>query len=347
MDFNFSEHQSFILSDRTFLNIVRRDIGKLAEAAGFTETEVGRVSLVVTEMSTNLVKHAGSQGGELLVKTICQENGVTCGIELLCLDNGPGMSDPQRMMEDGVSTFGSMGQGLGAIKRQSDFFDIYSQRGVGTVILSHIYRKGKAPKSAARSEQRFQIGSVLVPKPGEKVSGDGWGLRLSHQGAYLLVLDGLGHGEHAHDAARVALQAFGQQPKQVPSEMLRGIHNTIRRTRGAVGALAHWNAEASTLSFCGIGNISGRLLAPDKSKSLLSYNGTLGMSVPNTINDQQYSWERGNLMILHSDGLKSRWDLSKYPELSRHDPTLIAAVLYKDNTRTTDDTLVVVVRATE
>ncbi|WP_181304896.1 ATP-binding protein [Rufibacter sp. XAAS-G3-1] len=347
MDFNFAEHHYFPLADRTFQNIVRRDIGKIAEAAGFSEAEVGRVSLVVTEMATNLVKHASSKGGELLVKPICQENGKACGIELLCLDNGPGMSDPQRMMEDGVSTFGSMGQGLGAIKRQSDFFDIYSQRGVGTVILSRIYRKGKAPKGAARSEQKFQVGAVLVPKPGEKVSGDGWGLRLSHQGAYLMVLDGLGHGEHAHEAATNALHAFQQQPKQAPSEMLRAVHAAIKRTRGAVGALAHWNAEDGTLLFCGIGNIAGRLIMPDKPKSLLSYNGTLGMSMPNTLNDQQLTWERGNLMILHSDGLKSRWDLTKYPELTRHDLTLIAAVLYKDNTRTTDDTLVVVVRATD
>ncbi|RNI26882.1 ATP-binding protein [Rufibacter latericius] len=347
MDFNFAEHHHFPLADRTFQNIVRRDIAKIAEAAGFSEAEVGRVSLVVTEMATNLVKHATSKGGELLVKPICQANGKSCGIELLCLDNGPGMSDPVRMMEDGVSTFGSMGQGLGAIKRQSDFFDIYSQRGIGTVILSRIYRKGKAPKSAARSEQKFQIGAVLVPKPGEKVSGDGWGLRFSHQGAYLIVLDGLGHGEHAHAAATAALEAFQQQPKQPPAEILRGVHAAIKRTRGAVGAVAHWSAETSSLFFCGVGNIAGRLLGPDKAKSLLSYNGTLGMSVPTTLNDQHHSWERGNLMVLHSDGLKSRWDLTKYPELSRHDPTLIAAVLYKDNTRTTDDTLVVVVRATD
>jgi anti-sigma regulatory factor (Ser/Thr protein kinase) len=347
MDFNFEAHQQFPLPDRSFLNIFKRDISKIAEATGFTEAETGRVNLVVMEMATNLLKHAGTNGGELLVKPICKEKGTACGIELLCLDNGPGMSDPQRMMEDGVSTYGSMGQGLGAIKRQSDFFDIYSQRGVGTVILSRIYRKGKAPKSAARSAHKFQVGAVMVPKAGEKVSGDGWGLRLSYEGAYLLVLDGLGHGEYAHKAATTALQAFQQQPKGSPSEMLRGIHAEIKRTRGAVGAIAHWNAETSTMLFCGIGNIAGRLFMPDRPKSLLSYNGTLGMNVPNTINDQHLAWERNNVMILHSDGLKTRWDLSKYPELTRHDPTLIAAVLYKDNTRTTDDTLVVVVRATE
>ncbi|MFC6996667.1 ATP-binding protein [Rufibacter roseus] len=347
MDFNFDAYHQFPLIDRSFLNIIRRDISKIAEAHNFTEAEVGRVSLVVTEMATNLLKHTGTHGGELLVKPICQLNGKTCGIELLCLDNGPGMSDPLRMMEDGVSTFGSMGQGLGSIKRQSDFFDIYSQRGIGTVILSRVYRKGNAPKSGARNENKFEIGAVMVPKQGEHVSGDGWGIRLAHQGAYLFTLDGLGHGEHAHEAATAALQAFQQQPKGSPSDMLRGVHSAIKRTRGAVGAIAHWTADAGTLRFCGVGNIGGRLLLHDRAKNLLSYNGTLGMSMPNTINDQHLTWERGNIIVLHSDGLKSRWDFQKYPELTKHDPTLIAAVLYKDNTRTTDDTLVVVVRATD
>ncbi|WP_192822460.1 ATP-binding SpoIIE family protein phosphatase [Rufibacter sp. LB8] len=347
MDFNFDAHRQFPLTDRSFLNVVRRDIGKLAETAGFSEAEVGRVNIIVTEMATNLLKHAGVNGGELLVKPLCLANGKTCGLELLCLDNGPGMSDPARMMEDGVSTFGSMGQGLGAIQRQSDFFDLYSQRGLGTVILSRVYRKGKAPKPAARSEQKFEMGFVLVPKAGETVSGDGLGIRLSYEGAYLLVLDGLGHGPNAHEASQSALKSFQQQPKTTPADILRGVHADIKRTRGAVGAIAHWNAETGALRFCGIGNISGRLIAPDKAKNLLSYNGTLGMSMPNTVNDQLHTWERGNLVVLHSDGLKNRWDFQKYPELTRHDATLIAAVLYKDNTRTTDDTLVAVVRATE
>ena len=346
MDFNFDAHQHLLLADRSFLNIVKRDIAKVAEASGFSETEVGRVNLAVTEMATNLLKHAGANGGEFLVKPICEESGQTCGIELLCLDNGPGMADLARMMEDGVSTYGSMGQGLGAIKRQSDFFDIYSKRELGTVLLSRIYRKGKAPKSAARAKQKFQMGAVMVPKPGEKVSGDGYSMRLSHEGAYLLILDGLGHGENAHEAANQGIRAFLQQPKESPSTMLREIHGTIKKTRGAVGAIAHWNAETSQLRFCGVGNISGRLFQPGVTKNLLSYNGTLGMAVPTTIHDHLHTWSGQTMLVLHSDGLKNRWDFSKYPELTRHDPTLVAAVLYKDNTRKLDDSLVIVVRAT-
>ncbi|WP_207433806.1 ATP-binding protein [Sabulibacter ruber] len=346
MDFNFNAHQQIQFPDKTFQNIVRRDIARIAESYGFSEADTGRVSIVVSEMATNLHKHTNTKGGEFLVKPICLEGGETCGIEVLCLDNGPGMRDPERMMEDGVSTFGSMGQGLGAIKRQSDFFDIYSQRGLGTVILSRIYRKNMAPKKNAQNPHKFQLGAVMVPKPGEQLSGDGWALRLAEEGAYLMVLDGLGHGEHAHQAAQNAIETFKKLPKGTPSEMLRTVHTAIKKTRGAVGVITRWSAGENKVQYCGIGNISGRLFLPDGMKNLLSYNGTLGMTVPTTINDQQYSWGAGHLMVLHSDGLKSRWDFSKYPELTRHDPTLIAAVLYKDNTRTVDDTLVVVVRAT-
>ncbi|WP_205504219.1 SpoIIE family protein phosphatase [Rufibacter psychrotolerans] len=346
MDFNVNAHQQFLFPDRSFQNIIRRDIARIAEAHGFSEADTGRVNIVVTEMATNLHKHTSFQGAEFLVKPICLEGGQTCGLELLCLDNGPGMRDPERMLEDGVSTFGSMGQGLGAIKRQSDFFDIYSQRGLGTIILTRIYRKGMAPPSRFRHLHKFELGAVMVPKAGEALSGDAWALRLAQEGAYLLVLDGLGHGEHAHQAAQSAIEAFKKEPKVAPSEMLRSIHAAIKRTRGAVGVVTRWSAGTHLLQYCGIGNISGRLFMPDSVKNLLSYNGTLGMTMPSTINDQQQSWGPGHLMVLHSDGLKSRWDFSKYPELTRHDPTLMAAVLYKDNTRTVDDTLVVVVRAT-
>ena len=53
----------------------------------------------------------------------------------------------------------------------------------------------------------------------------------------------------------------------------------------------------------------------------------------------------GSFVVLHSDGLKSRWDLSLYPGLSVRHPALIAAVLYRDFARDHDDVTVFVVRA--
>ncbi|TPE42820.1 ATP-binding protein [Pontibacter mangrovi] len=343
MDVN--QHQRFNLPDKTYASIAKREITRMAEAAGMSPGDVGRLNIVVSEMASNLAKHA-PQGGELLVRTLSASP--TEGIEVICLDNGPGMTDPTRMQQDGVSTYGSAGEGLGAIKRQSDVFDLYSQQGLGTIILSRVFKPGKTPALLKKSS-RFEIGYVMVPKPKETLCGDGLAIHERDNGIYLLALDGLGHGANAHEAAQAAVDIFNASPTLSPAEALRNIHQQIKRTRGAVGFAAHISTD-QRLSYCGIGNIAGKLYSPETTingshyKNIISYNGILGHNIPTTLNNQLLEWGRHRTLILHSDGIKSRWDLSKYHSLNRHLPTTVAALLYRDHGRQSDDTLVVVCR---
>src|SRR5271155_4019799 len=100
----------------------RRAVTALASRLGFNETESGKVALVVTEVANNLVKHA--RDGVLLLRPLEREQ--TSGIEILALDKGPGMTDVGRCLQDGFSTAGSPGTGLGAIVRLAAFADIHS-----------------------------------------------------------------------------------------------------------------------------------------------------------------------------------------------------------------------------
>jgi anti-sigma regulatory factor (Ser/Thr protein kinase) len=336
MDYNL--HVRFELVDRSFLNIVKRDITKLAASFGLSEGELGKLNIVIAEMASNLIKHT-PHGGEILVKPIVAENQII-GIEILCLDTGPGMADPKRMMEDGTSTYGSKGEGLGAIKRLSDEFDLYSRRDSGTVVLARLYKKGYKPKVSPRNN--FDLHAVMVAKSGETSCGDGWTMVQQEGVCRILIVDGLGHGENARVAASAAVSSFQKQNQTSPAQLLRSVHSDIIKTRGAVMNIASIDLKTNTLTYCGIGNISGRILSVDGSKSIISYNGIVGHNLPNTINDHQVPWNNTHVLILHSDGLKSRWDLTKHPDLLRHDTSLIAAVLYKEWTRKTDDTLVLV-----
>ncbi|PSR56864.1 stage II sporulation protein E [Adhaeribacter arboris] len=336
MDYN--QHLRFELVDRSFLNIVKRDIAKLAENYGHSETEIGKINIIVAEMASNLLKHTPS-GGEILVKPLAKENQIT-GIEILSLDNGPGMSHPQQMLEDGVSTHGSSGEGLGAIKRLSDEFDLYSTKESGTVLLTRLYKKNYKPKISQRS--KFQISAVMVAKPGETVCGDGWMKIEQNDCCCLLIVDGLGHGENAHQATKEAIAAFQNQVCASPAHGLRQIHADITRTRGGVMNLAVINPAENAFTYCGIGNIAGRLISAEGSKSIISYNGIVGHNIPNTLHDHHLPWNNSYVFVLHSDGLKSRWELARHPDLLKHDPSVIAAVLYKEGTRKTDDTLVIV-----
>jgi len=311
----------------------------MAENLGFSEGEVGKINLIISEMASNLVKH-NAVNGEFLVKPFGKNNS---GFEIICLDHGPGMHDPQRMLEDGVSTAGTSGEGLGAIKRLSDEFDLYSVKGVGTVILARLYKSRYKPKPYA--SKRYDIGVVMVPKAGETACGDAWAIYEAVEHCHLLVADGLGHGEHAQEASQSAVQAFLQNTNFMPLEAIRNLHHAIKKTRGAVANVATINLKTHTFTYCGVGNIAGRVFGTgDATKNIISYNGILGHNIPTTLHNQEIAWNNNSLLILHSDGLKSKWDFSKYRDLLRHDTSIIAAVLYKDYKRGTDDTLVLVGR---
>jgi hypothetical protein len=265
------------------------------------------------------------------------ENKVT-GIEILSLDNAPGMNNPLRMLEDGVSTVGTFGQGLGAIKRLSDEFDIYSEVGKGTIVLSRFYRKG-FKKTADNKCPEFN--AIVVPLKGEKESGDGWSIKHRRGSCIILALDGLGHGPDAQAATQKAINIFQGCDEELPNEILKKIHSEISKTRGAVGSVASIDTRNGKMMYCGLGNISGRIISKLESKSLISYSGILGYNMPNTFHNHTFDWNENSLLILHSDGIKTKWDFLRYTDWQKYDTALIAASIYKDNVRRTDDAMVI------
>src|SRR5690606_26160681 len=94
-------------------------------------------------------------------------------------------------LRDGYSTAGSPGTGLGAIKRLSDEFDIYSAPGKGVALLARL--RSRRPQSVTPPTP-LEIGAVCLPKPGEEVNGDAWAVEWRNGHCVILVVDGLGHG---------------------------------------------------------------------------------------------------------------------------------------------------------
>src|SRR5215471_14665849 len=127
----------FHIRDSSAVAEARREVTGMARAAGFNESEIGRVALVVTEATTNLVKHAVQ--GQLLAG-VFDRDGVAV-IDVLTLDQGPGIPNIGESLRDGYSTAGSPGTGLGAIKRLSDEFDIYSIPGKGVALLAQLWSR--------------------------------------------------------------------------------------------------------------------------------------------------------------------------------------------------------------
>ena len=316
----------------------RRVAVALARALGFDEAGQGKVALVATEAGTNVVKHAGS--GELLVGACGSEQ--EPGVELLALDRGPGMADVFRSMQDGHSTAGSPGTGLGAIQRLSSFLDIYSLPQRGTALLARL----SALPHARALQSAAPIGAVCVPLRGESVCGDHFDFVWGDERVLLLVVDGLGHGRPAFEAAEQAVRVFRAHSGDPLEQLMQRMHDALRSTRGAAAAIAEVLLSRRLVRYVGVGNISAVIEFADASRSLVSHNGTLGAQA-RRIHAFEYPWAEGARLVMHSDGLGSRFDLSHYPGLRARDPSVIAGVLYRDYTRGRDDVTVAVLREPE
>lgn len=330
-------HISFNAEDRSYLAILKKEIHALVAGTGFSENKTGNVDLVVAEMASNLIKHAG--GGEILVRV--SDDPKNEMVELISIDNGPGIADPQKMLGDGVSTVHTLGHGLGSMKRLSDFFDLYSLPGWGTIILSRIY-KSKVPAPSKTEQVVFR--SLVVAKPGEQLCGDGAAIREKSNCFKIFLGDGLGHGADAHAAVQKAIQVFKEGPDDQPLAQIRSIHGAVKKTRGLVGTAATYFYKEKKWHICGVGNIATRMQGTLSSKNCLSYNGIIGMNIPTSMKALELDHAHGQLLIMCSDGIKTRWDLQKYPGILRLDLSFIAAALYKDFGRKTDDMSLVVAR---
>lgn len=335
MDLRSSLHA---IGDVSQVGEARRAAARLAVVAGLDEDAAGRAAILVTELANNLHKHA--REGVILLRTV---PGPRSGIEIVSVDKGPGMADVEKCFRDGFSTGGTPGTGLGAVARMSDCHEVYSQEGAGTVLVAQVLEKGRIGAVGQPHSSRAEIGSVALPVRTETVSGDNWAHLVHKNRERILVADGLGHGPLAAEASDEARRVFEERPEQSLPQVLDALHGALKKTRGAAVAIAELDFDAETAQFAGVGNIAGAILHQGLSRSMVSQNGTVGHEM-RTVQCFQYPFRQGAVLVMHSDGLQSKWDLRGQPGLLMRHPSLVSALLWRDFTRGRDDVSVVVAR---
>ncbi|MGB8888624.1 MAG: SpoIIE family protein phosphatase [Candidatus Korobacteraceae bacterium] len=313
----------------------RRAAARLAEKLGFSETRAGELSIVVMELANNVLAHA--QAGEILL--LGWQTGAIHGVDIVALDKGPGIADLRHSLKDGYSTVGTPGNGLGAISRLTSGFDVYSNSSQGTALFARVLNKDKG----AASDCNLDVGCLLAPIHGESVCGDGLWFRGRGRRCICIAVDGLGHGMGAVEATEAALRVFAEHCEKTPERIVHLLHLALRATRGAVVGIAEIDLDRKKLRYCGVGNISGSILADGRSQSLVSHNGTVGHVMTRTV-ELEYDFPSRSILVLHSDGLTSQWNLNKYAGLRNRHPGLIAGVLYRDFKRGRDDASILVIR---
>jgi anti-sigma regulatory factor (Ser/Thr protein kinase) len=319
------------VTDASSVGEVRRRALMAAHRLGFDETRTGEFALLATEASRNVLVHGG--GGQVVLAGMTEEGGSMARI--LAMDQGSGIPDVTRAISDGYSTAGTPGGGLGAMQRMATKFEIFTGRG-GTIVLLELGQE--------TTKQHLKIAAMAVPYPGEKFCGDGWCYHNTPERTLALLADGLGHGWEASEAAQEAIATFRQRVDLAPGQILTRIHDALRKTRGAVAAIAEIRPLEKTLIYAGVGNISAVLHSGASSRSLVSHNGTLGM-IASKIQEFRVEWPADGVLVLHSDGLQSKWDLASYAGLIARHPAVIGGALLRDFRRQHDDASVVVVKA--
>ncbi len=323
------------IGDASAVAEARHRAAALARKASLDETAAGELAIAVTEAAGNIVKHAGH--GSMLLRAL--DGGDRAGVEAIALDQGPGIANVAESMRDGYSTAGSPGTGLGALNRMTTRFEVWSAPGKGTIARFEVWPKALgAPRKG-----RWSVGAISVAKPGEDACGDDW-LAVERSGRMMIfVTDGLGHGPAAASAAHAAVAAVRKHGALKANEIMEEVHAALRPTRGAAGAVALLHPEKGLCHYCGIGNISAAIRNGGLNRSMVSHNGILGHQV-RKIHEFQYPFPAGGLLIAHSDGIGTHWDLASYPGLEMRHPALIAAALYRDHCRGRDDATVVALR---
>lgn len=326
----------FTIAHASDVAAARRCSAQMAESIEFNETETGRLAILITESATNMLKHAHE--GVLFMNTAIIDGHKS--IEVLALDRGPGIANLAQSLRDGISTTGTSGTGLGAMSRQSNEFDAYSQPGAGSAFYMRVQR---FDPDASSGRDLIQAGAICQPVAGEDECGDAWAIHMRADAATVLVADGLGHGPHAAEASRAAVAALGQHGGLAPDALMQAAHQALRPTRGAAAAVAEIRPQAGELHFTGVGNISACVIDGETRKQLVSHNGIVGHNMRKV---QQFTvpWQSDSLCIMCSDGITTQWDISAYPGLATRHPAIIAGIVYRDFCRRSDDVTVAAVK---
>lgn len=317
--------------DEASVALVRERVRVMAADVGLGPIPAASLVNAASELAHNQRLHA--RAGIVLVRPA--QRGEQKGLEVVAADRGSGIANLARALEGTPSGKGSLGVGLAAVCELADEVDIDIRLGEGTCVWA---RKFDEP-----APRRPRVGAFGRSFPGERWSGDDGAFVRSGDALLVGVADGLGHGDAARDASVRAVRALVAKHDSGPEVLLAECDRLLARTRGAVMAAARVDA-AGAISVAGVGNVSAQVYGPGSSWRFGGSSYVLGApGGARRIAVERHRLGTRDVLLLFTDGIRSKLDLTGELDLLREHPAVIAQRVVERFGREDDDVLVMVV----
>ncbi len=189
------------------------------------------------------------------------------------------------------------------------------------------------------------IDSFIVEEGLENVSGDIGFIHEHGQEIFIGLIDGSGHGPEARRIAQTCRQYLEDNMGMELVSLMKGLHDLNRGSRGCVAIIASLDLDNLQLNYVGVGNICMRKFGNSHERSLLG-EGIVGYSI-STPKEKLMQLQNGDVLVFHSDGIKSHFGINDYPEILKDDAKTIAINIVRKFGKNDDDATCIVLRCSQ
>lgn len=331
------ENFDYFVQDLSSVVVVKRKVQSLSEQYGFNTTQSADITIAASELASNLIKHA--KKGMFTIEI--SKNDSLVKISLQTKDRGPGFTDPSKSIVDGVSTSKTLGAGLGAVHRLMDSLEIHSD-GIDGVTV----RAEKSLSKQGREEKvknPYDIAALSRSLPGLSVNGDTFVIIHENNTTLFAVIDGLGHGQFAHEASVISRQYIETHAGLSLDKLMLGTSQACRGTRGAVIGMGRLDWNSNILEYVSIGNIEMCILERVAPFHSLVKRGIVGRDMPAPVVTKNVL-EEENIIIIYSDGIQTKWDTKAVRQKSLTRSAVLARHIMNQYAMQRDDATVMVIK---
>ncbi len=335
-----ANRNTIAVSDESDVVLAGRRVRRFLRESGFDEPSIQDIVLVVHELASNIVKHAGSGSIDFSLASDDQQD----AIEIRASDSGPGIADIDQAVEDGYSTVGGLGGGLGSVYRLMDDVVIHTNGSAKSGVKIVATRGTQSP--IAEDRPPIEVDAATRPQPGYEQNGDAFLIEHGTNWTLVGVIDGLGHGQAAHRAASTARQYIQSNSSRSLEDLFAGVEEACRATRGVVLFLARFDWDERAVRLGSVGNITVKVCDVSKSHHLVPRRGVVGGHAPTPAIDR---WELYPMpvMVVQTDGISSNWNCDDFDWYVETQGRSTAGRLLRQYAKSDDDATVLVIRGAD